>query len=132
MIDVPSFVDEIRAICRELQAGPASQARLNRAGTRTDQLGRCVHGLGMLHDHEIGACLTLAVAELMRARGLPEIERVESVQEALRQLETALALSEEGYAPRRAASMTEPTPQGVSRDETGMSVTGGHDTLTGW
>lgn len=111
MIDGPSFIGEMWAICGVLRSGPLSNARLNHAGARIDHLGRRVHGLGWIHDHEIGACLTAAVAELMRARGLTETERGESVQEALRQLEMALALSEEGLRPQRAASTTELTPQ---------------------
>jgi hypothetical protein len=116
MRDVPSFVDEMGAICGDLRSEPLSRAHLNRAGTRTDQLGRCVHGLGLIHDHDIGLCLTVAVGELMRARGLAETERIAPVGEALRQLETALALCEEGLSPQGLVAATEPTAQEATRD----------------
>ena len=99
MVDPPSFTDEIRAVGTELRVGDLTPARLNHAGVRIDQLGRRVHGLGWVRDHEIGVCLTVAVRELIRARGLADLERAQAVRNSLDQLEIALALSDEGLRP---------------------------------
>lgn len=93
------FIEAIRDVSRELQPGPGSPARLNQAAARIDHLGRHLYGLGWVRDHEIGRCLTAAVSELDRARGLPEADRAESVRQAILQLEAALRNTEEGLRP---------------------------------
>lgn len=91
-----SFADVIRDVRSELKMEPLSPVQLNRAAARIDQLGRRLHGVGWVRGHEMGGCLTAAVRELSQARGLAEVERAASVQEAMRQLDAALALTDQG------------------------------------
>jgi hypothetical protein len=116
MREALSFVEAIRAASGELRLEPHAPVRLNQIAARIDQLGRRVHGLGWTRDHEIGGCLTAAVRELSRARDLPEVERTESVRQAIRELETALTHTDEGLRPQQAEPVTELTAQEATRD----------------
>lgn len=114
MIDGSSFGDVIRAVAGELQREPPSPVHLNQAAVRIDQLGRRLHGLGWTREHEIGTSLTRAVGELSRARGLSEVERTESVREAIRHLEVVLAAIDSEPRPRQDEPVTELTaPEGI-------------------
>jgi hypothetical protein len=95
-MEASSFADRIRVVLDELGREPLPWAHLAPAAARLDQLGRRLHGLGLARDHEIGGCLTAAVRELGRARGLPESDRAESVRRAVREVARALALAVEG------------------------------------
>lgn len=115
-MEASSFADVIRAVSGELEEEPPSPVRLNRAAARIDQLGRRLHGLGWTRDHEIGGCLTAAVRELSRARDLPEVDRTESVRQAIRELETALTHTDAGRRPQQEKPGTELTVQEATRD----------------
>jgi hypothetical protein len=99
MVEASALADEIRAARDDLRLESPSPIGLNRAAARIDHLGRYLHGVGWIRGHEIGGCLTAAVSELSRARGLPETGRAESVRAAVIQLETALAHMDEGLSP---------------------------------
>lgn len=103
-----SFADVIRAVRDELQQEPLSPVRLNHAAARIDHLGRRLHGLAWTRDREIGGCLTAAVGELSRARGLRDAERARSVGQAVRQLDMAVTHAEEGLRPLDSPPATAP------------------------
>lgn len=95
------FADAILAASDELRLEPHSAAGLSRAAGRIDQLGRRLHGLGLLRDREVAGCLTAAVWELSLARDQAEGDRAESVRRAILQLEAARAHTGEGLDPQR-------------------------------
>ena len=96
----PSTLSEaIREISRELASGTHSRSRVNRGAIDVDQLGRRLHGLGMLRDREIAECLNAAVSALGEAHLLPEEERTSSVRRAIAELESAAAHADQGARP---------------------------------
>jgi hypothetical protein len=99
-VEAAEFADAIRAVSGELRLEPHIPVWLNHAAKRVDQLGRRVHGLGWVRDHEIGGCLTAAVGELCMARDQGESDRAESVRRAVLQLEAALAHADQGLRPQ--------------------------------
>ena len=101
MVDASSFADAVRALSGELQMEPYTPIRLNQLAARIDHLGRRVHGLGWVRDHEIGACLSAAVGELSEAPGLSGDDRAESVTRAIVALEAALTHMKDGLRPRQ-------------------------------
>jgi hypothetical protein len=70
-------------------------------------MGRHLHGIGWCRDREIGECLTAAVQELSRAPGLAAVDRAEAVRQAVTQLDTALALTDDGLRPPQSAWVTD-------------------------
>ena len=96
----PAFAQAIHVIARSLRQGVPSHALLNGAAARIDHLGRRLHGLGCVRDHEIAACFTAAIAELDASHGFAEDARGEAVGRAAGQMEAALAFADEGVAAR--------------------------------
>lgn len=90
----PSFIEAIRSIAGALRQNPHSHTHLNRAASEIDQLGRRLHGYGLVHEGVIAGCLTEAVRELGASNALPERERAEAVLRAVGQLEAAAAHAE--------------------------------------
>jgi hypothetical protein len=93
------FTDSISSIIAGLRGGAPSHARVNGAASGIDHLGRRLHGLGCVRDREIADCLTAAVCALGACHPLPEEERGEAVDSAIRHLEAALVHAEEGVLP---------------------------------
>lgn len=96
---VSGFTGAIRSITAGLRAGPPTHSRVNGAAVAIDHLGRRLHGQGWVRAHEIAGCLAAAVAALGACHPLPEEERGEAVDAAIRHLDEALAHAGEGVAP---------------------------------
>lgn len=94
-----AFTDAIRSIVAGLREGRPTHARVNGAASGIDHLGRRLHGLGWVRDREIADCFTAAVGELGACHPLPEEDRGEAVDAAVRHLEAALVHSEAGVLP---------------------------------
>ncbi|HEX6368913.1 MAG TPA: hypothetical protein VF006_08270 [Longimicrobium sp.] len=103
-----AFADGIRSIIAGLRAGVPSHARVNGAAAGIDHLGRRLHGLGWVRDHEIAGCFTAAVGELGACHPLPEEERGTAVDAAVRHLDAALAHTAEGVLPPPSADRQAP------------------------
>ncbi|MBW3628519.1 MAG: hypothetical protein KY464_04395 [Gemmatimonadetes bacterium] len=99
MMDSSAFSEAIREISRELASGSLSRSRVNRGAIGVDQLGRRLHGVGMLRDREIADCLSAAVTALGEAHLLPEEERTSSVRRAISELNAAAAYADQGARP---------------------------------
>ena len=109
--DTSAFTAAIRALSGELETPPHSATELNRFADRLDQLGRRLHGLDWMREHEIGRRLTAAVWELNMARGLAGDASRDSVERAIVQLDAALTFADEGLRPRSQASHHLPTAE---------------------
>jgi hypothetical protein len=91
-----SFTNSVSEIARGLRDGPPSFFHLNRAAGQIDHLGRLLHGLSFIRDREIAACFTAAIHELHESIELPETARLETIERAVRQLETSLVYLDQG------------------------------------
>lgn len=94
-----AFADAIRSIIAGLREGRPTHARVNGAAAGIDHLGRRLHGLGCVRDREIAGCFTAAVGALGACHPLPEEDRGDAVDTAIRHLTAALAHAEEGVLP---------------------------------
>lgn len=94
-----SFTDAIRAIIGGLRGGAPTHARVNGAAVDIDHLGRRLHGFGWVRDREIADCFTAAVGELGACHPLPEEERGDAVDAAVRHLDAAISHTDAGVLP---------------------------------
>jgi hypothetical protein len=104
-----AFTDAIRSIVAGLREGRPTHARVNGAAAGIDHLGRRLHGLGCVRDREIAGCFTAAVGELGACHSLPEEDRGDAVDAAIRHLNAAVAHAGEGllpFAPADKAAVT--------------------------
>lgn len=114
-VEASRLADALFTLAGEVRLEHHSPMGLNQLAARIDQLGRRLHGLGWTREHDMGGCLSAAVGELSRARGVPEMERTASVRDAVHQLEAALTHTREGLRPQTAGAVTGLTAQGVDR-----------------
>lgn len=97
---VTSFTAAVREIASGLRESDPSHPFLNRAAGEIDQLGRRLHGLGMVRDREVADCLTSAIQALDAAHTLAGTDRAETVSRAAAHLESAADHAGSGPAVR--------------------------------